>query len=152
MRSAWSRSFPSILVLTQKDVEGTLERVDPTLNGKGPCTRRERTCTRECKGEAVQLAQSSQIPSAHIARDLGIADNTLTKVCTDRTHFQSRREARATIFEYVGCFSNHIRLHSMSQYGSPMAFEQANASQMSESPTLESPFFLANSRNERCMD
>ena len=30
------------VILTQKDVESKLERVDPTLNGKGPCTRRER--------------------------------------------------------------------------------------------------------------
>jgi putative transposase len=29
---------------------------------------------------------------------------TLTKECTDRTRFQTRQEARVTIFEYVECF------------------------------------------------
>jgi transposase InsO family protein len=49
---------------------------------------------------------------------------TLTKECTDRTRFQSRQEARSTIFEYLECFYNPIRLHSTLQYVSPVAFEQ----------------------------
>jgi transposase InsO family protein len=56
---------------------------------------------------------------------------TLTKECTDRTHFQSRQEARSAIFEYVECFYNPIRLHSTLQYRSPGAFEQANESKRS---------------------
>lgn len=56
---------------------------------------------------------------------------TLAKECTDRTHFQSRQEARSAIFEYVECFYNPIRLHSTFQYRSPIAFEQANESKMS---------------------
>ena len=41
----------------------------------------QRTFTRELKGEAVQLAQSSQKPLVQIARDLGIADSTLHHWC-----------------------------------------------------------------------
>ncbi len=53
---------------------------------------------------------------------------TLTKECTDRTRFQTRQEARVTIFEYLECFYNPVRLHSTLQYSSPVAFEQANES------------------------
>ncbi len=41
----------------------------------------QRTFTREFKVEAVQLAQTSKKPLAHIARDLGIADSTLHHWC-----------------------------------------------------------------------
>jgi transposase len=41
----------------------------------------QRTFTREFKGEAVQLAQSSKKPLTQIARDLGIADSTLHHWC-----------------------------------------------------------------------
>ncbi len=56
---------------------------------------------------------------------------TLTKECTDRTHFQTRQQARSAIFEYLECFYNPIRLHSTLQYVSPVAFEQANDLPMS---------------------
>jgi putative transposase len=56
---------------------------------------------------------------------------TLTKECTDRTRFMTRQEARVTIFEYLECFYNPVRLHSTLQYSSPVAFEQANESKMS---------------------
>jgi transposase len=39
--------------------------------------KEQRTFTREFKGEAVQLAQSSKKPLTQIARDLGIANSTL---------------------------------------------------------------------------
>jgi putative transposase len=71
---------------------------------------------------------------------------TLTKECTDRVRFQTRQEARSTIFEYLECFYNPVRLHSTLQYVSPVAFEQATQLQMNESPTLETPFFRVNSR------
>ncbi len=50
---------------------------------------------------------------------------TLTKECTDRTHWQTRQQARSAIFEYLECFYNPIRLHSTLQYCSPLAFERA---------------------------
>jgi transposase InsO family protein len=53
---------------------------------------------------------------------------TLAKECTNRVRFQTRREARSAIFEYLECFYNPIRLHSTLQYMSPVAFEQANGS------------------------
>lgn len=43
--------------------------------------KEQRTFTREFKGEAVQLAKSSQKPLTQIARDLGIADSTLHHWC-----------------------------------------------------------------------
>jgi putative transposase len=54
---------------------------------------------------------------------------TLAKECTNRERFQSRQEARSTIFEYLECFYNPIRLHSTLHYVSPLAFEQAQQSQ-----------------------
>ena len=56
---------------------------------------------------------------------------SLTKECTDRWHFETRQEARVTIFEYLECFYNPVRLHSTLQYVSPLAFEQVSESQMS---------------------
>jgi len=57
---------------------------------------------------------------------------TLAKECTNRVHFQTRQEARSTIFEYLECFYNPIRLHSTLQYMSPIAFEQANRSTLNK--------------------
>jgi transposase InsO family protein len=37
---------------------------------------------------------------------------SLTKECTDRTRFKTRQEARVTIFEYLECFYNPVRLPS----------------------------------------
>ncbi len=36
----------------------------------------------------------------------------LSKQCPDPRRFQTRQEARVTIFEYLECFYNPIRLHS----------------------------------------
>ncbi|MBO0790715.1 MAG: transposase [Ktedonobacteraceae bacterium] len=41
----------------------------------------QRTFTKECKVEAVQLVQSSKKPLTQMARDLGIADSTLHHWC-----------------------------------------------------------------------
>jgi transposase InsO family protein len=51
--------------------------------------------------------------------------DTLKSECVERTHFVSRAQARATIFEFLECFYNPVRLHSTLQYVSPLAFEQA---------------------------
>jgi putative transposase len=56
---------------------------------------------------------------------------TLTKECTDRTRFMTRHEARVTIFEYLECLYNPIRLHSTLLYSSPVAFEETNQSMRS---------------------
>jgi putative transposase len=37
---------------------------------------------------------------------------TLTKECTDLTHFQTWQEERVTIFESLECFYNPVRFHS----------------------------------------
>jgi putative transposase len=48
---------------------------------------------------------------------------TLKKEWTYRKQFQSRIQARQTVFEYIECFYNRVRLHSTLQYVSPDTFE-----------------------------
>jgi len=50
--------------------------------------------------------------------------STLKGECVDRHRFQSRQEARQTIFEYTECFYNRVRRHSTLKYLSPVAYEQ----------------------------
>jgi len=49
---------------------------------------------------------------------------TLKGECVERACFQTRREARQAIFEYVECFYNRVRRHSSLGYSSPVAYEQ----------------------------
>jgi len=49
---------------------------------------------------------------------------TLKGECVECSCFQTRREARQTIFEYVECFYNRVRRHSSLGYVSPLAYEQ----------------------------
>lgn len=49
---------------------------------------------------------------------------TLKSECVDLACFQTRAEARQTVFEYVECFYNRVRRHSSLEYVSPVAFEQ----------------------------
>jgi hypothetical protein len=51
---------------------------------------------------------------------------TLAKECINRATYQTRQEARSSIFEYIECFYNPIRLHSTLQYMSPVTYEQAH--------------------------
>jgi putative transposase len=55
----------------------------------------------------------------------------LKSECVERTHFETRSQARTAIFEYLECFYNPIRLHSTLHYVSPVAFEQAFEQHMS---------------------
>jgi len=50
--------------------------------------------------------------------------STLKGECVERHSFQSRQEARQTIFEYIECFYNRVRRHSTLKYLSPAAYEQ----------------------------
>lgn len=56
---------------------------------------------------------------------------TLKKECVHRQQFYTRKHARQTIFEYLECFYNPVRLHSTLGYTSPRAFEEAVDQQMS---------------------
>jgi len=56
---------------------------------------------------------------------------TLKKECVHRHTFHNRREARSTVFEYLECFYNPVRIHSTLGYTSPKAFEEAADQQMS---------------------
>jgi transposase len=47
--------------------------------------KEQKTSTKELKVEAVQLLQSSQKSQAHIARELGVADSTLSQWRKDLT-------------------------------------------------------------------
>jgi putative transposase len=49
---------------------------------------------------------------------------TLKGECVDLSCFQTRAEARQTVFEYVETFYNRVRRHSSLEYVSPVAFEQ----------------------------
>jgi putative transposase len=49
---------------------------------------------------------------------------TLKGECVERTSFQTRGQAKQTIFEYVECFYNRVRRHSSLGYVSPAAYEQ----------------------------
>ena len=48
---------------------------------------------------------------------------TLKGECVERASFQTRAQARQTIFEYVECFYNRVRRHSSLGYVSPVAYE-----------------------------
>jgi putative transposase len=50
--------------------------------------------------------------------------STLKGECVDRHRFQSRQEAKQTIFEYTECFYNRVRRHSTLHYLSPSVYEQ----------------------------
>jgi putative transposase len=49
---------------------------------------------------------------------------TLKGECVEGTCFQTRREARQSIFEYGECFYNRVRRHASLGYASPVAYEQ----------------------------
>ena len=49
---------------------------------------------------------------------------TLKGECVERFSFQTRGQARQTIFEYIECFYNRIRRHSSLGYVSPAVYEQ----------------------------
>ena len=50
---------------------------------------------------------------------------TLKKECVHRQKFQTRRQARQAVFEYLECFYDGVRLHSTLGYTSPRAYEEA---------------------------
>ena len=56
---------------------------------------------------------------------------TLKKECAYRQEFQSRRQARQAVFEYIESFYDGVRLHSTLAYTSPRAFEEAADQQKS---------------------
>jgi putative transposase len=49
---------------------------------------------------------------------------TLKSKCVDRHSYQSRAQARLSIFEYLEAFYNRQRLHSSLGYVSPVTYEQ----------------------------
>jgi transposase InsO family protein len=48
---------------------------------------------------------------------------TLKKELIHRCHYQTRREAKSSIFEYIDGYYNPLRIHSAIQYYSPVAYE-----------------------------
>ena len=48
---------------------------------------------------------------------------TLKKELIHREHYQSRREAKSNIFEYIEGYYNPVRIHSAIQYYSPVEYE-----------------------------
>lgn len=50
---------------------------------------------------------------------------SLKKELVHHEDYQSREEAKASLFEYVEVFYNNQRLHSSLGYVTPVAYEQA---------------------------
>jgi putative transposase len=50
--------------------------------------------------------------------------STLKTECVEDRSFQSRAQARLSIFEYTECYYNRIRRHSTLAYKSPVTYEQ----------------------------
>jgi len=48
---------------------------------------------------------------------------TLKKELIHRDHYQTRREAKSNIFEYIEGYYNPVRIHSAIQYHSPVEYE-----------------------------
>ena len=77
-------------------------------------------------GFAVQLALL-RFPGRTLMEVKAVPESffgTLKGECVERSCFQTRREARQNIFEYVECFYNRVRRHSSLGYVSPVAYEQ----------------------------
>jgi len=51
-------------------------------------------------------------------------NGTLKTECVERESYQSRSQARQSIFEYLEAFYNRQRLHSSLGYVSPVTYEQ----------------------------
>jgi putative transposase len=64
--------------------------------------------------------------------------STLKGECVQRCTFETRQEARQTIFEYIECFYNRVRRHSTLSYLSPVAYEQQRHSSPSFVPPKKS--------------
>jgi transposase InsO family protein len=54
---------------------------------------------------------------------------TLTRELVDWSHFATRAEARAAVFEWIN-WCNHERLHISLQMQSPVEFEQNHTEQL----------------------
>ena len=49
---------------------------------------------------------------------------TLKEECVERQTYQTRAEARSSVFEYIEVFYNRQRRHSSLDYVSPVTYEQ----------------------------
>jgi putative transposase len=49
---------------------------------------------------------------------------TLKVECVYATHYETRREATADLFDYIERFYNTVRLHSSLGYVSPLEYER----------------------------
>jgi len=70
--------------------------------------------------------------SASMSRTGNCYDNAVTELffgtlkqeCVHHVSFQTRRQARQALFEFMECFYNQVRRHSSLGYPSPVAYEQ----------------------------
>jgi putative transposase len=117
LRMAVARRHPGsdLLLHSDRGTEFTAERYQAALREVG-----------------IELISMSRTGNASDNAAMESFFATLAKECTNRVRFQTRQEARSAIFEYLECFYNPLRLHSTLQYMSPVAFEQANNSMMSQ--------------------
>ena len=94
--------------LQAQGISSSRKRVARLMRERGLSARRPRHRTITTRSE----------PGARVA------PNLLDGECVERTCFQTRREARQIISEYVECFYNRVRRHSSLGYISPVAYEQ----------------------------
>ena len=77
------------------------------------------------------LPSMSAVGNCYDNAPMESAFGTLKCELIHHRHYETRHEARVDIFDYVEVFYNRQRLHSSLGYQSPMAFEQAFASESS---------------------
>ena len=59
--------------------------------------------------------------------DMGIIFHSLKVELTHRERYDTRTQARASVFEYIEGYYNRHRRHSAIGYQQPMAYEAAHA-------------------------
>lgn len=82
--------------------------------------------------DAYRLLEASFDITVSMSRTGNCYDNAVTESffgtlkveCVSGSCFQSRAQARQTIFEYTECFYNRVRRHSSLGYKSPVIYEQ----------------------------
>ena len=94
----------------------------------------DRGSTYTCASYQVLLQQVGMVGS--MSRKADCYDNAAMESffhsfkgeCVDEHVFQTRAQARSTIFDYLETFYNRRRRHSTLQYLSPLAYEQVKDS------------------------
>ena len=123
----WSMSDRLTDQLTCEALKMALE-TPPTGTGAGSSFRPGRPVCQPGlpRSLAEEQSGSSVCPTEGDAYDNAPMESffaTLKKELIHRQQYQTRREARLSIFEYIAGYYNPVRLHSAIGYHSPVAYE-----------------------------